>query len=149
MTDLVVRILAILAGCAIAVQAPVNARLRAAIVDPFAASFVSIAVSAFALAVILIGRRAPLQALALGARDVPWWAWTGGLFGVAYVAISLIVVPRIGAAALVSLVVLGMMFTAMAIDQGGMLNVTLRQLSPLRILGAACVVGGVFLIARY
>ncbi|MGH7708738.1 MAG: DMT family transporter [Vulcanimicrobiaceae bacterium] len=149
MTDLIVRLVAILAGTALAIQPPINARLRVALGDPFWASFVSFVVGAIGLAVIALIVRAPFPTFAGVVRETPWWVWTGGLFGVLYVTVALIVVPRIGATALLSLAVLGMMLAAIAIDQTGTFGITVRHISLPRILGAVSVVAGVVLISRF
>lgn len=36
-----------------------------------------------------------------------WWAWTGGFFGAVYIAISIFLVPRLGAAFFIALLVTG------------------------------------------
>jgi len=147
--SLIVRLLAILAGCALAIQPPINARLRVALGDPFWASFVSFVVGAIGLAIVALIVRAPFPAFSGVVRETPWWVWTGGLFGVVYVAIALIVVPRIGATALLSLAVLGMMLAGIAVDQTGAFGIAVRHITPARILGVGSVVAGVVLISRF
>lgn len=148
MSEFFFRLLAVAAGITLAVQPPLNARLRTAVGDPLWTSFTSFVVGAIALALLAIVVRAPLPQFAVLGRGMPWWAWTGGLCGVLYVTLALIVTPRIGGAALLSLAVLGMMAGAIFIDHFGLFDLPERHVSFARIAGAVLVVGGVTLIAR-
>jgi transporter family-2 protein len=54
-------------------------------------------------------------------------------------------VPRIGLLNLVVLVIAGQLITSMAIDHFGLVNVAMRRVSALRLLGAVIVIAGVAL----
>ena len=43
-----------------------------------------------------------------------WLSWTGGVFGAVYIAISIIMLPRLGAATLMALIVAGQMLGSLA-----------------------------------
>lgn len=79
---------------------------------------------------------------------VPLWAWCGGLLGAFYVAVATIVGPRIGAAALLALVVFGQLCASLLVDQFGWLGFPLRPISPTRIAGVLLLLSGVGLIVR-
>jgi transporter family-2 protein len=54
-------------------------------------------------------------------------------------------VPRIGLLNLVVLVIAGQLLTSMAIDHFGLVNVAMRKVSTLRLLGAVVMILGVAL----
>lgn len=68
---------------------------------------------------------------------VPWWAWTGGLLGVAIVAASNLVLPRIPVVTAAVLIILGQLGTGVAFD-------ALRDgvVTPWQLGGALLVLAG-------
>ena len=140
--------IAFIAGVAFAVQFGVNAQLSNFIGSPLAAATVSFWVGAVALlAVSLIGR----QSLPLGntVTEAPWWTWTGGMLGAFVVVSSIILVPRIGAAATIGLVLAGQVLASIIIDHLGLLRVPVHELTAPRIVGAALIIAGVVLVQRF
>lgn len=69
--------------------------------------------------------------------SVPWWAWTGGLLGVAIVAASNLVLPRIPVVTAAVLIVLGQLGTGLVLD-------ALKEgvVSPWQVGGALLVLAG-------
>ena len=78
----------------------------------------------------------------------PWWQWTGGLIGAAYVLASIVLAPRLGAATLVAAVVAGQMLSSLILDQYGLVGFAVHPISPIRLAGAVLVIVGVILIQR-
>src|SRR5262249_15783564 len=109
---------AMLIGAGQPLQAAINAQLRAHLGDPAWATCISVAVSFTFVALYLLIRRLPPPALK-AAAGAPWWMWTGGLFGVVFVALGLIVTPRLGAGITFAVIVLGQMIISLALDQWG------------------------------
>jgi transporter family-2 protein len=137
-------LLAAFAGAAIALQALINSRLTQFAGSPLLAATISFAVGLLGLALgMLTQSRSPHT---LG--NAPWWAWIGGLLGAFYILLSILLIPRIGVAALISSAVLGQMVFSLTADHFGLLGLQTRAASPARILGAALVLGGVFLIRK-
>jgi transporter family-2 protein len=68
--------------------------------------------------------------------------------GALYVASSIILGPRLGAAALLALVVLGQLVTSLVLDHFGWLGFAQHPLSVTRTLGAVFLFCGVLLIVR-
>jgi transporter family-2 protein len=137
---------ALVMGVFMAVQPAINLELRRFVGSPAQAAMVSTTVSTISLAffVFVIQRRSwPSLDAAL---STPWWIWVGGLLGAAYVAISVVLVSRLGAAFAFSLVVLGQMMTALVLDRFGWFGVPVHDLSPGRLIGVAFVISGVVLI---
>jgi len=136
--------LGLLAGMAQAVQAAVNAQLRAAVESPLWAALISFAVGTAGLSVLVLVGRAPVPAH-WPARP---WVWSGGLLGALYICTAILLVPRMGAGTMLGLFVAGQMGAALLLDQFGFLGVPLHTASPGRLLGAVLVVAGVFLLRR-
>lgn len=137
-------LLAALGGAAIALQALVNARLQVSTGNPVLAATISFAVGLVGLLMVL-----PLYSGSTHAQTLsqaPWWAWIGGLLGAFYIVMSILLLPRIGAAALISSAVVGQMIFALAADHYGILGTQVRAASLSRLLGAAMLVAGLFLI---
>lgn len=87
-------LLVLLAGGLIALQAPTNVMLARAGGSPLLAALISFAVGTVALL---------LAWLASGSRPglapfgtLPWYAWIGGVYGAAYVAVAAYAAPRLG-----------------------------------------------------
>ncbi len=138
---------AILAGVMLPVQAGINAQLRVSLGHPIAAALVSFLVGTVALALVAIGFRIPLGLDATWTR-APWWHWVGGLIGAAYVAGSVVLAPRLGAATLIAAVVAGQMISSLILDQYGLIGFEQHPISIARVAGGLLVIGGVLLIQR-
>jgi bacterial/archaeal transporter family-2 protein len=138
--------LALAAGVLLIVQVGVNATLRSALGSPVTAALMSFVVGTAALAVLLLFVRPWPGRTQLVAA--PWWAWLGGLLGAFYVVATIIVGPRLGAAALLALIVLGQLVTSLLVDHFGWLGFPHHAVTPLRLLGAALLFGGVLLMVQ-
>ncbi|HEY7996190.1 MAG TPA: DMT family transporter [Steroidobacteraceae bacterium] len=134
-------------GAGLVVQVGMNSTLRSLLGSPIVAALISFLVGSLALAVYAGLARTPLPLrVQLGA--VPAWAWLGGVLGAFYVASSVIVGPRLGAATLLALVVLGQLGTSLLVDHYGWLGFPQHPLNLVRVLGAVLLFGGVLLITR-
>ena len=136
-----------LAGAALPVQAGINVHLRGIFGNPVRASFVQFTVGALFLLALTLFARDPWPALNALARG-PAWAWTGGILGALYVVSVIVLVPRLGSAVTVALIVAGQMGISLAIDQFGLFGLPRSPLSLARIGGGALLVAGVILIRR-
>jgi len=140
---------ALVMGFFMAVQPAINLELRRFVGSPAQAAMVSTAVSTISLAFfVFVVQRKPWPSLD-AALSTPWWIWIGGLLGAAYVAISVVLVSRLGAAFAFSLVVLGQMITALLLDRFGWFGVPIHDLTPGRLAGVAFVISGVVLIRMF
>jgi transporter family-2 protein len=73
----------------------------------------------------------------------PLWKFSGGFLGAAFIFCTVMLAPRIGLLNLVVLVIAGQLITSMAIDHFGLVNVVMRKVSTMRLLGAAIMIVGV------
>jgi bacterial/archaeal transporter family-2 protein len=80
------------------------------------------------------------------AAAVPWWGRTGDCLGVVYIVLSILLLQRLGASAVVAFVVAGQMLGALAFDQFGLMGLERLPATPLRLAGALLLVGGVVLM---
>lgn len=137
--------LSLVTGSLSATQATVNGRLaQAGGSAPFAA-LVSFTVGTAALALILAVLRQRLPLRTIG-RCEPWWIWAGGAMGAAFVLANAAIAPVLGTGLTVSVALLGQIVAGLAVDQFGMVGAPRRPLTPLRLLGALAVLGGVALV---
>ena len=138
-------LLVVLAGISVALQQVLNADLRTALSSPWWAGLISYVGGTLVFLTILVGSGGPWPTSSSIART-SWLSWTGGLFGATFIGISAVMVPRLGAATTLTLVVAGQMLGSLIFDQVGLMSVPEHPLTPLRLVGAACVVGGVVLV---
>jgi transporter family-2 protein len=134
-------------GGALVVQVGINAALRVRLDSAPWAAAVSFGVGGLALVVLALATRSPWPA-GTQAASAPWWVWTGGLLGAAYVASTLVLGPRLGAAVLTAVVVAGQMITALVVDHYGLVGFPEHPVTLARVAGAALVVAGVVLLTR-
>lgn len=136
---------AVLLGVVLPIQVGVNAQLRAGIGSPMVAATVSFAVGTLGLLAVTAALRPALPASAAVAR-LPWWTWTGGLLGGLYIASTILLAPKLGAAALLAAIVAGQMLASLVLDHYGLLGFPVVPVTPLRILAVALIIGGVLLL---
>jgi bacterial/archaeal transporter family-2 protein len=138
-------LLAIGAGLSFVVQQAVNANLRAEIGSPWWAGFVSYFGGTLAMLAVAIALREPWPSMQAIQRSHSI-SWSGGLFGAVYIGISILLIPRLGAAMVIALIVAGQMIGSLAFDHYGLLGVPVHSMSLSRLVGAMLLVLGVVLI---
>ncbi len=147
MSFLISSLLAIAAGTSIVVQQALNANLRTALNSAAWSGFVSYSVGLLCMVILVIVLRDPLPSATMAA-DIPWWAWSGGMFGAIFIALGILLVPQIGAATFIALLVTGQMLASVAFDHFGLLGLSQRPVDFPRVIGVALLIGGVLLIRR-
>ena len=78
--------------------------------------------------------------------NAPWWVWVGGAFGAFYVAGSIVAAPRLGAAALIAVIVAGQSLASVVVDHFGWVGFEPKHVSAGRIGGMALVLAGAALV---
>jgi len=133
------------AGVGLAFQAVINARLSMALGNPFWATVVQIFVGLVLLSVIIAVTRQPVPVIAISRQ--PWWVWTGGLLGAAYV-LTLIVSTRPinNLALMLATVIIGQTMAALLIDHFGWFGLAVHRLTVPRAVGVVLLFVGVVLI---
>ena len=140
-------IVSAIGGMAIAAQALINWRLAAVAGNPFFAATISFGVGFAALLLVLLTQPGAMRQSTLG--SAPWWVWIGGALGAFYIVMSILLIPRIGAAALLSAVVMGQLFFSLFADHFGFFGITPHPISLPRLAGAVLVVAGVVLVRLF
>ena len=140
-------LLAVLAGAMLPVQTGVNVQLRGLLGQPLATALVSFLVGTLGLAAVVALLRVPVPVGAAWGRSA-WWHWSGGLLGAAYIAVTVVLAPRLGAAALIAALVAGQMTASLIVDHYGWVGFAEHAVTPLRLAGAALIVVGVVLVRR-
>jgi transporter family-2 protein len=137
---------AFVAGALVALQAPTNATLARAVGSPVNAALVSFAIGTVALVAV---------ALALGVRPapgevraLPWYAWTGGLYGAVFVAVAAFAAPRMGVTYFLMVAIAGQLVMALLLDRLGAFGIPRVEISPTRVAGILLVLAGAYLVRR-
>jgi transporter family-2 protein len=138
-------LLGIAAGVSFVVQQALNTDLRGCLGSASWAAFISYfgGVITMMLVLLVMQESWPSAGSVAGSS---WWLWTGGFFGAVYIVIAIILLPRLGAATVVALIVTGQMLSSLAFDQFGLLGISQHPVSILRLTGALLLVAGVILI---
>ena len=144
---LLLAVLAMAAGASVVTQQVLNANLRTALNSAAWSGFVSYAVGVACMALLAITLRDPIPSIASASR-LPWWAWTGGIFGAIFIGLAIFLVPALGAATFIALLIAGQMLTSIAFDHFGVLGLAQRSVDLSRLAGVALLIGGVVLIRR-
>jgi transporter family-2 protein len=139
-------LLVLFAGAMIALQAPTNAILARAGGSAVLAALISFAVGTATLLIVWLasGSRPRVAAFA----GLPWYAWIGGVYGAAYVAVAAYAAPRIGLASLITIGIAGQIVMALVLDQVGAFGLQKDPISLIRIGGGVLVMVGVVLVRR-
>ena len=138
-------LLALGAGVSVATQQVLNGSLRTSLGSPAWAGLISYAggLLTMIVAVLVLGERTPSWKVM---AEVPWWAWSGGLFGGAFILLSILLLPSLGAATLFALVIAGQVLAAVTLDHFGALGLTPHPISTARLAGAVLLIAGVVLM---
>ncbi|RON55114.1 DMT family transporter [Pseudomonas frederiksbergensis] len=137
--------LAVIAGAVVPFQSAINANLSRGLGHPLWATLASLLVSLLVLLPIILALRLPLPSLAFISK-APLWMWAGGVFGVCFVALAVMLLPKLGASGFVVLALTGQVMASMVLDHFGLFGLVERELTLPRLAGALLVVGGVVLI---
>jgi bacterial/archaeal transporter family-2 protein len=138
-------ILAICAGVSFVFQQAINAQLRSEIGSVWWAGFVSYLGGTVAMLLIALLLQEPWPSWQSMQRT-PWFFWSGGIFGAIYIAVSIFLLPRFGAATVIALIVAGQMVGSLVFDHFGLLGVPGHSASLTRLAGAALLVAGAILV---
>ena len=136
--------IAFLSGVALASQVGMNRTLGSRMSSPILATLTSFAIGTSALLLYVLATRPPLpdrSSLANG----PWWIWCGGFVGAAYLTAAASLSGRLGAAAWFGLIVTGQVVGSLVLDHFGMVGFKRQPITPTRLFGAICLLGGVIL----
>ena len=139
--------LAFFLGGLLPIQVGVNAELAKYINSPILAALVSFLVGGVCLILGTLMFKVPLPTLNQ-VTSLPTWLWGGGMIGAAVVLGSIMAGPKIGALALVSLLLAGQLVVSILIDHYGWLGFPIQKMNIQRFLGVLLLVGGFLLVRK-
>ncbi len=138
-------LVALLVGAGFPIQAGINATIAQALGHPLLGAVTNTVVASLVLLAVILVLRIPSPPVAALAA-APWWAWTGGVLGAFFVLSSLVLAPKLGAAAFVSTTIVGTMIASLLVDHFGLLVYRPQPVTALRVVGGALVVTGMLMI---
>jgi bacterial/archaeal transporter family-2 protein len=139
--------LAFFVGGLLPIQVGINAELAKYINSPILAALVSFLVGGVCLILGTLMFKVPLPTLNQ-VTSLPTWLWGGGMIGAAVVLGSILAGPKIGALALVSLLLAGQLVVSILIDHYGWLGFPIQKINIQRFLGVLLLVGGFILVQK-
>ncbi len=81
-------------------------------------------------------------------RTVPWYALCAGVFGLVVIFSMSYMIPRVGVATALIILLAGQLFIGTILDHFGLLGAIQRPLELSRIMGLAIVLAGVWLTVK-
>ena len=138
-------VLGIVGGICVCIEGSLNSLLgkhvgvlRSALA-PFGTGFVAILIVLF----FITGDRTGGISQWAGA---PWYSFLGGVFAAVFVAINILIIPKVGVGAALSAAIVGQLAMSMLVDALGLFGLERIPLSFTRILGLFFLLVGVRLI---
>jgi transporter family-2 protein len=137
----------IVAGTLFTAQQTVNAKLRADLASSVWAGFFNYFSGTLVMLTFIILLREPLLSQRAIA-DSSTSSWLGGMFGAFWIILSILMVPRLGTATAVALIVVGQLGSSLIVDHFGLFGASIHELTATRVIGAAFLVLGTVVIGR-
>lgn len=144
MSTIVLMVLMVIGGVAVAVQPSINARLAEK------TGFLQAATISFAVGTLILFLLS-LSSSQGSFRRIPeadWWQLTGGLFGAFFVTMTIVGVPRIGTTAVLALTIVSQLTAGLVMDHYGLFGMRGIPIDYKRMLGVVLLLVGVFLVCR-
>lgn len=134
-------------GFLMPIQSGINGQLGMILKQPMLATTISMGGGFFASLLIYCFSSNQLPTFE-ALRKIPWYLYTGGLYGVIFITAILVMVPKYGIAKLGAGIVVGQLLFALLLDHFAWLGMPEHPLSFTRLLGALFLFMGLFLIHR-
>jgi bacterial/archaeal transporter family-2 protein len=138
-------LLAFVTGAGVAAQSVFNARLGFLLGGPIWAAAAQFVVGLLLLLLVAAATRQPAP-VNVDLGGAPWWVWTGGAFGAAFIVVVILLTARIGATLTLASAIVGQLTAALVVDHYGLFGGTVVRLTPLRVIGVALLLLGVTLL---
>lgn len=140
-------LLAFSIGCFIPFQGIITSNLAQKIEHPFGAAFINFlgGLFLFAMAISISPNAVPSYKKV---SAIPWYLFTGGIIGSAFIFGALFALPRIGASVFFGQIVLGQLLMTLIVDHYGVFGMPIHKVDAFRLLGIVLLVSGSFLILK-
>jgi len=139
---------ALVAGMLVPVQAVLNTKMGRALGDPVFAALISFSVGTVSLFIYALVVQIDLGSIRQ-ASGLSWMVWAAGCLGAVFVAATIILTPKLGAALTFSLVVAGQLLMAVLMDHFGSFGIHVQPMSWMRLAGIGLITAGVVLIRKF
>ena len=137
--------IALLIGCGGPVQAGINRTLAKTLGHPLLGAVTNTMVATLVILIVMITFRVPLPTLK-AISSAPWYAWFGGFIGAFAVFGALNYAPKMGAAAYVSVTILGIVSASLVLDHFGSIGFQKNPITISKLFGAGLVICGMTII---
>jgi len=142
-TNTVFLLLALLTGALIPIQAATNAAFSKSIGNATITALIVFIVGLISVTIFLLFTHTQLPT-AVQLKSAPAYGYLGGIIVATYVIMITVLVPRIGVASAIGLIVTGQILCAVIIDQFGLFNVSVHKVDAARALGVLLLIAGVY-----
>jgi transporter family-2 protein len=141
--------LAVLLGAILTAQVATNTQLGKALGNLYIPATVNMAFGLAVTAVLTWALTTEWPSREM-VRAAPWYTWpAGGVLGVVYLTGNILLAPKLGAGALVSLIVAGQLIFSVLLDHFGWLGISEHPAGVARLAGCCLMIAGVFLISKF
>jgi transporter family-2 protein len=140
---------AVLLGAVLTTQVATNAQLGKALGNPYIPATANMAFGLIVTVILTWALTSQWPSREM-MREAPWYLWpAGGVLGVTYLTGNILLAPKLGAGALVALVVAGQLIFSVLLDHFGWLGFTEHPAGVARLAGCSLMIVGVFLISKF
>lgn len=135
------------AGAATPLMSGSEAELNGKLVAPIWCAIVVYASCLLGLGLVQIFVREPLPIGKLS--TVPWWAWIGGLLSLGGTLVALTIAQKMGAALFTGASITASLVVSLLLDNFGWVGFKQHAASPARLAGAALMIAGLWVVAKF
>jgi len=135
----------VVAGASAVVQQVVIAGLRASIGSASWAVLISYIGGTIGTALVVLAMREPMIGLQTMAKT-PLLFWFAGLFGVVYIFLAILLIPKLGSATTIAVLIAGQLIASVVFDHFGLFGLPQHPVDIQRVAGAVALLAGVMLI---
>ena len=140
-------LLTLLAGAILPIQSGFNARLAKGLGSGIHATFISFVIGTIAMLLIVSVTK---QNYSLsGIKELPVYAWLGGVLGAFFISILIFAFPQLGAGLTFGLVITGQLVVALLLEHFNLLVEEPHPINFLRLLGITLIIAGVIIIRKF
>ncbi len=136
------------AGMLQAAGAAMGGQLNKSMHNPWLATSLSFALVLFTTCALLACMPRPLPTVG-DLAAMPWWAPLGGIVGAVAVLAGFLLIQKLGAGPVNGVTITANIIASLVIDHFGLLRMEQHAMNPWRALGAALMIAGGTLIAKF
>ena len=140
----VVVVVGLIGGAAVGTQAPIAGAMGQRIGGASSSLIVHLGGAVASLALVIVRKGELIQEW----RTLPWYMLGCGAFGLVLYLSLTHTLPKVGAATAITLLIVGQLFAGLTIDHVGAFGVDVRAIDGSRILAAALLLAGAYLMIR-